>query len=45
MPQQKNYSPKDEVPKYIIIDGQQRLISLSLGFRNWVKDDKVRLWD
>lgn len=30
--------------KYIIIDGQQRCIALSLGFREHMRGDSVRLW-
>lgn len=30
--------------EFIIIDGQQRAISLALGFRKWQEDDSARLW-
>ncbi|MBV6492465.1 MAG: hypothetical protein LDLANPLL_00459 [Turneriella sp.] len=36
--------PTTDTIKYLIIDGQQRIIAISMGFREWKPEDISRLW-
>jgi hypothetical protein len=40
----KKTNESSDETEFIIIDGQQRSISIALGFKDWVKKDSARLW-